>query len=71
MPGFPDRTHLCDRLLPEEEFDAAFARLQAAGIAYFGDPGHGQPDEIKHRWGGRGAYFSDPDGHNMELLPRQ
>ena len=70
MPGFPDST-LCDRLLPEEEFDAAFARLQAAGIAYFGDPGHGQPDEIKHRWGGRGAYFGDPDGHNMELLPRQ
>jgi hypothetical protein len=36
MPGFPDSTHLCDRLLPEKEFAAAFARLQAAGIAYFG-----------------------------------
>jgi catechol 2,3-dioxygenase-like lactoylglutathione lyase family enzyme len=71
MPGFPDSTHLCDRLLPEEEFDAAFARLQAAGIAYFGGPGPGQPDEIKHRWGGRGVCFSDPDGHDMEVLTRE
>ncbi len=47
-------------LIGDEEFDAAFARLQAAGIAYFGGPDHEQPDEIRHRWGGRGVCFSDP-----------
>jgi catechol 2,3-dioxygenase-like lactoylglutathione lyase family enzyme len=57
-------------LVGDTEFDAAFARLQAAGIPYFADPGHEQPGEINQRWGGRGVYFSDPDGHNMELLTR-
>jgi catechol 2,3-dioxygenase-like lactoylglutathione lyase family enzyme len=57
-------------LLDEEEFDAAFARLVEAGVSYFADPGHRQADQINHRQGGRGVYFSDPDGHNMELLTR-
>jgi hypothetical protein len=46
-------------LIGDEEFAAAFARLLAAGIACFG-PGHEQPDEIRHRWGGRGGCFSGP-----------
>jgi catechol 2,3-dioxygenase-like lactoylglutathione lyase family enzyme len=57
-------------LVSDEEFDAGFARIRAAGLAYFADPGFQQPDQINTRWGGRGVYFHDPDGHSMELLTR-
>lgn len=55
-------------LVSEEEFDAAFARLQEAGITYFADPGGQQVGEINHNHGGRGVYFFDPAGHGMEIL---
>lgn len=57
-------------LVSEEEFDAAFDRIQQAGLTYWADPLHRTPGEINHRSGGRGVYFNDPDGHNMELLTR-
>ena len=55
-------------LLGEPEFDAAWARLRDAGLTWYADPFHRRPGEINHELGGRGLYFSDPDGHNMELL---
>ena len=57
-------------LVGEDEFDAAFARLRDTGVSYYADPGHSRPGEINHRWGGRGVYFCDADGHNLELLTR-
>lgn len=57
-------------LVDEAEFDPIFARIRAAGIRYYADPGRQQRDEINHRWGGRGVYFDDPDGHLMEVLTR-
>jgi catechol 2,3-dioxygenase-like lactoylglutathione lyase family enzyme len=57
-------------LVGEAEFDAAFGRIREAGIEFWADPGHRVPHEINRRWGGRGVYFEDPDGHNMELLTR-
>jgi catechol 2,3-dioxygenase-like lactoylglutathione lyase family enzyme len=57
-------------LVSDDEFDAAFARIREAGLTYFADPGFAQPGEINTRWGGRGVYFHDPDGHNLELLTR-
>jgi catechol 2,3-dioxygenase-like lactoylglutathione lyase family enzyme len=62
--------HHCAFLLNDEDFDAAFARIRDAGITYYADPGHAEPGEINHRWGGRGMYFNDPNGHNMEILTR-
>ena len=56
--------------ISEEEFDAIFARIQGAGIAYYADPGHHEPGEINHHDGGRGAYFEDPNGHNLEIITR-
>jgi catechol 2,3-dioxygenase-like lactoylglutathione lyase family enzyme len=51
------------------EFDAAFARIQDAGIAYFADPGCRKAGETYLRVdGSRGVYFRDPDGHLMEIL---
>ena len=53
------------------EFEAAFARIQDAGIAYFADPGCRKAGQIYQRDdGGRGVYFRDPDGHLMEILTR-
>ncbi|MCO6006018.1 VOC family protein [Actinoallomurus purpureus] len=63
-------SHHCAFLVSDEEFDAAFARVQDAGVTYYADPGHAEPGEIDHRWNGRGVYFNDPNGHNMEILTR-
>lgn len=60
----------CAFLVEEDEFDAAFERIRKAGLTYYADPGHRQEGEINHRWGGRGVYFDDPNGHNMEILTR-
>lgn len=71
---YADRTefhaHHCAFLVNDSEFDAAFDRIRAAGLDYWADPGHNQPNEINRRWGGRGVYFDDPNGHNMEILTR-
>ncbi|HWP64876.1 MAG TPA: VOC family protein [Candidatus Limnocylindria bacterium] len=57
-------------LVGEDDFDAAFARIEARGLAYWADPFRRQPGEINHRDGGRGVYFEDPDGHLLELITR-
>nr|CTQ95797.1 hypothetical protein [Kibdelosporangium sp. MJ126-NF4] len=60
--------HHCAFLVTEDEFDACFGRIKASGIAYWADPHHEKPNEINHLYGGRGVYFDDPDGHNMEII---
>ena len=57
-------------LVGEEDFDAAFDRIQSQGLQYWADPGRTKPDVINHRDGGRGLYFQDPDGHLLEILTR-
>jgi catechol 2,3-dioxygenase-like lactoylglutathione lyase family enzyme len=39
-------------------------------VDYWADPGHQRAGEINNWNGGRGVYFADPDGHNMELLTK-
>jgi catechol 2,3-dioxygenase-like lactoylglutathione lyase family enzyme len=57
-------------LVPDEQFDAMIARLEAVGVTYYADPGHTEAGHINRLFGGRGAYFDDPDGHNMEIMTR-
>ncbi|MFF1462241.1 VOC family protein [Streptomyces sp. NPDC058330] len=57
-------------LVSEAEFDTAFERIEARGIAYYADPHRKMPGEINHNDGGRGVYFFDPAGHGMELITR-
>lgn len=57
-------------LVPDEQFDAMIARLEAVGVTYYADPSHTEPGHINRLFGGRGAYFDDPDGHNMEIMTR-
>ena len=58
-------------LVGDEEFDPIFSRVKDEGIEFFADPGQSQSGEINTRWGGRGFYFRDPDGHSMEVLTRR
>lgn len=55
-------------LVSDEEFDAAFARIQNGGVTFYADPACQQPGQIYRSHGRRGTYFRDPDGHLMEIL---
>jgi catechol 2,3-dioxygenase-like lactoylglutathione lyase family enzyme len=57
-------------LVSEAEFDEIFGRIKAKNLSYWADPHHEVPGEINTRDGGRGCYFEDPDGHNLEILTR-
>jgi catechol 2,3-dioxygenase-like lactoylglutathione lyase family enzyme len=55
-------------LVGDHDFDGIFERVIAAQITYYADPSHRQAGEVNHRNGGRGFYFADPDGHNLEVF---
>jgi catechol 2,3-dioxygenase-like lactoylglutathione lyase family enzyme len=57
-------------LVSDTEFDEIFGRITARGMAHWADPNQSQPGQINTRWGGRGVYFEDPDGHLLEILTR-
>ncbi|QQM41153.1 VOC family protein [Streptomyces liliifuscus] len=57
-------------LVSEDDFDTIFARIRDAGLTYWADPFHHHVDEINTNDGGRGTYFDDPNGHNLEILTR-
>jgi catechol 2,3-dioxygenase-like lactoylglutathione lyase family enzyme len=57
-------------LVPDEQFGAMIARLDAVGVTYYADPSHTEPGQITRLFGGRGAYFDDPGGHNLEIMTR-
>ena len=46
------------------------SKSKARKLGYWADPGHHRPGEINHGDGGRGFYWNDPDGHNLEILTR-
>jgi catechol 2,3-dioxygenase-like lactoylglutathione lyase family enzyme len=57
-------------LVSEEEFDQIFGRIADRGLTYWADPFHRQPNRINTNDGGRGLYWEDPDGHNLEIITR-
>ncbi|ANZ42317.1 bleomycin resistance protein [Lentzea guizhouensis] len=57
-------------LVTEDEFDEIFGRIQEQGLPHWADPFHSRPGEINRNDGGRGVYWSDPDGHNLEIITR-
>ena len=57
-------------LMPDDEFDRVFARIEQRGIRYWADPGKQRPMELYAHNGGRGLYFDDPDGHLLEAMTR-
>jgi catechol 2,3-dioxygenase-like lactoylglutathione lyase family enzyme len=54
----------------DDTFDRAHKLLEDLGTPTFADPARSQPGELNHRFGGRGVYFDDPDGHFFELMTR-
>jgi catechol 2,3-dioxygenase-like lactoylglutathione lyase family enzyme len=63
----PVRAHYAF-LVSEDDFDGIFARVTERGITYWADPMHQQEGRLNDH--GRGFYFEDPSGHNMEVLTR-
>jgi|SRR5262245_47824013 len=57
-------------LVSEAEFDEIFGRIKKRDLPYWADPFHKRPNEINRNDGGRGVYFEDPSGHNLEIITR-
>jgi hypothetical protein len=57
-------------LISEADFDDVFGRVCEQGLKYWADPGCIRPGEINRNDGGRGVYFSGPDGHFLEVITR-
>jgi catechol 2,3-dioxygenase-like lactoylglutathione lyase family enzyme len=57
-------------LVTEDEFDQIFGRIKDRGLTYWADPHEKQPGEINTNDGGRGVYWSDPNGHKLEIITR-
>jgi catechol 2,3-dioxygenase-like lactoylglutathione lyase family enzyme len=55
-------------LVGEEEFDQILGRIEERGLTYWADPAHREPGRINTNDGGRGLYWSDPNGHNLEII---
>lgn len=55
-------------LVSDTDWDEIFARVKARGITYWADPFHRRPGKTNTEFGGRGVYFADPDGHNLEIM---
>jgi catechol 2,3-dioxygenase-like lactoylglutathione lyase family enzyme len=55
-------------LVSDAEFDAVMQRIEERGLDYWADPAQTRKGEINHRYGGRGVYFPDPDGHLLEAI---
>lgn len=54
-------------LIGDDDFDAVRARLTERGLTQWADPGH-TTTGINTDDGGRGMYFENVDGHNMEVI---
>lgn len=57
-------------LVSENEFDTIYPKIRARDIEHWADPMSTRPGEINHNDGGRGVYFRDPSGHQMEIFTR-
>jgi catechol 2,3-dioxygenase-like lactoylglutathione lyase family enzyme len=55
-------------LVTEDEFDQIWDRIKARQLTYWADPAHRRPGEINTNDGGRGLYWADPNGHNLEII---
>lgn len=52
----------------DQQFDEILDRIKLDNIT-FGSGAYSSDDgEINNRYGGRGVYFKDPDGHLLEIL---
>jgi catechol 2,3-dioxygenase-like lactoylglutathione lyase family enzyme len=57
-------------LVSEEEFDGIWGRIRDRGLTFWADPFHRRAGQINTDDGGRGLYWADPNGHNLEIITR-
>jgi catechol 2,3-dioxygenase-like lactoylglutathione lyase family enzyme len=57
-------------LVSEAEFDEIFGRIEERGLPYWADPHQSEEGQINTHDGGRGVYWSHPDGHLLEIITR-
>ena len=57
-------------LVSEENFDGIYERIIQGGIEHWPDPRKSASGTFNTNHGGRGVYFNDPSGHNLEVLTR-
>lgn len=57
-------------LVDEHEFEAIVRRVRQRSIPFWADPFHRVPNRIYVDEGGRGFYFTDPGGHNLEVITK-
>lgn len=55
-------------LVADDEFDPILDRIKERGLTFWADPFHRQEGQVNHNDGGRGVYWADPDGHNLEII---
>jgi len=55
-------------LVDDAVFDRAFGLIRERRMEHWADPARSRPNEINTLWGGRGVYFTDPDGHSLEII---
>jgi len=55
-------------LVSDAEFDEIQSRIVQHGLTYWADPFHTKKNQINTNDGGRGLYWDDPDGHNLEII---
>jgi catechol 2,3-dioxygenase-like lactoylglutathione lyase family enzyme len=57
-------------LVTEEEFDQIWDRIKERSLKFWADPFHSDEGRINTNDGGRGLYWLDPNGHNLEIITR-
>jgi len=55
-------------LVDDATFDRGLGLIRAREMEHWADPTRTQPGEINRLWGGRGVYFTDPDGNVLEMI---
>jgi len=54
----------------DEQFDEIFFRVKSEGLKFGSGPSKLSDGEINHNDGGRGVYFTDLDGHILEIITK-
>ena len=65
--GTPHKQHYAF-LVSDEAFDEIRERIVGRGLTYWADPFHRRENQVNTGDGGRGLYWNDPDGHNLEII---
>jgi extradiol dioxygenase family protein len=55
-------------LVSEQEFDEIKARIIDRGLTYWADPFHREEGQVNTQDGGRGLYWKDLSGHDLEII---